>query len=101
LHNNIGQPKKETLRFTVYHDSIETRYISADRELLDQLAHTTGGETLELAELEELPERVRVFEQLSCVRSKPHDIWDRLSVFGTLVCLLGVEWFMRRASGLV
>jgi hypothetical protein len=101
LHNNIGQPKEETLRFTVYHDSIETRYISADRELLDQLAHTTGGESLELSELGTLPEKVRVFEKLSCVRSKPHDIWDRLSVFGTLVCLLGVEWFVRRASGLV
>jgi hypothetical protein len=101
LHNNIGQPEQETLRFTVYHDSIETRYISADRGLLDQLSRTTGGESLELAELGTLPEKVRVFEKLSCFRSKPHDIWDRLSVFGVLVCLLGVEWFIRRASGLV
>jgi hypothetical protein len=101
LHNNIGQPEQERLRFTVYHDSIETRYISADRGLLDQLSHTTGGESLELAELGTLPEKVRIFEKLSCFRSKPHDIWDRLSVFGVLVCLLGVEWFIRRASGLV
>lgn len=101
LHNNIGQPKEETLRFTVYHDSMETRYISADRELLDQISHTTGGESLELSELRTLPEKVKVFEQLSCMRNKPHDIWDRLSVFGTLVCLLGAEWFVRRASGLV
>ncbi len=101
LHNNIGQPEQETLRFTVYQDSIETRYISADREFLDQLSHTTGGESLELAELGALPEKVKVFEKLSCMRSKPRDIWDRLSVFGTLVCLLGVEWFVRRASGLV
>ncbi|MHC4228350.1 MAG: hypothetical protein ACYSW0_13075 [Planctomycetota bacterium] len=101
LHNNIGQPEQDTLRFTVYHDSVETRYVSADREFLDQLSHTTGGESLELAELGTLPEKVRVFEKLSCVRSKPQDIWDRLSVFGALVCLLGVEWFIRRASGLV
>ena len=26
LHNNIGEPKEDTLRFTVYHDSIETRH---------------------------------------------------------------------------
>jgi hypothetical protein len=101
LHNNIGEPEQDTLRFTVYHDSIETRYISSDREFLDQLSHTTGGESLELAELGTLPEKVRIFEKLSCMRTKPRDIWDRLSVFSVLVSLLGVEWFIRRASGLV
>ncbi|MBN1972394.1 MAG: VWA domain-containing protein [Sedimentisphaerales bacterium] len=101
LHNNIGEPDKETARFTVYYDSLETRYVSADRDFLDQISYATGGESLELAELGSLPGKLKLFESLLCERTKPEDVWDRLPVFSALVCLLGIEWLIRRASGLL
>lgn len=101
LHNNIGQPQSDMLRFTVYDDSLEARYVHADRDLLQQLADTTGAESLELAQLQTLPQKVKAFARLSRERTKPQDIWDRRWVFGVLIGLLGGEWLLRRISGLV
>ncbi len=101
LHNNLGEPETETARFTVYQDLLELRYISADREMLDQLAAITGGQMLELDELNDLPEKIKAFERLSCERIRPEDIWDTPLVFGILVAMLGCEWLLRRTSGLV
>ena len=101
LNNNIGTPEKEEVRFTVYQDSIETRYVSADREIHDKLSSITGGAVVELNELDDLPEKVQEFEKLSCLKTKPHDVWDRMEVFAILIGALGLEWFIRRASGLV
>jgi hypothetical protein len=101
LHNNIGEPKEDTARFTVYYDSLETRYVSADREFLSQISYATGGESLELTDLGSLPSKLKLFESLLCERTKPEDVWDRLPVFSVLVCLLGIEWLIRRASGLL
>jgi len=101
LHNNVGKPEKDLVRFTVYDDSVEARCVQADRDMLGLISEITGGETLELAELPTLPERVEVFETLTKERVKPKDAWDRLPVFGTLVGLLAVEWLWRRLSGLL
>lgn len=101
LHNNIGEPNEDTARFTVYYDSLETRYVSADREFLGQISYTTGGESLELSELGTLPGKLKLFESLLCERTKPEDIWDRMPIFSILICLLGIEWLIRRASGLL
>ncbi|MBN2590506.1 MAG: hypothetical protein JXA96_11650 [Sedimentisphaerales bacterium] len=101
LHNNIGEPNEDTARFTVYYDSLETRYVSADRDFLDQISYTTGGESLELSEISSLTGKLKLFESLLCERTKPEDIWDRFPIFGILVCLLGIEWLIRRASGLL
>jgi hypothetical protein len=101
LHNNIGEPNEDTARFTVYYDSLETRYVSADRDFLDQISYTTGGESLELTEIGSLPGKLKLFESLLCERTKPEDIWDRMPIFSILVCLLGIEWLIRRASGLL
>jgi len=85
----------------VYHDSAEARYVAADTELLEQISNVTGAEPLTLSGLEQLPKKVKLFEQLSSERVKPHDIWDRLPIFLVLICILGFEWLIRRASGLV
>jgi hypothetical protein len=101
LYSNVGKPDKDILRFTVYDDSVEQRCVQADREMMNLIAEVTGGEMLEVNELEALPDKMQAFETLARERVKPRDIWDRWSVFGTLVCALGVEWFLRRASGLL
>src|SRR5207247_4480279 len=48
LSNNVGQPREDTARFTVYSDSVETRLVAADRELLPQTSKITGGPGLPL-----------------------------------------------------
>ena len=101
MFNNIGQPRQDTTRFTVYSDSVETRLVAADRELLAQVARITGGSEIPLTDLKELPGRVRQFEQISRDKLKARDIWDRLPVFSLLVGLLAMEWFLRRRVGLV
>jgi hypothetical protein len=101
LYSNVGKPEKDIVRFTVYDDSVEQRCVQADREMMNLIAEVTGGEMLEVGELDTLPDKVRAFETLAKERVKPIDIWDRLPVFSTLICVLGVEWFLRRASGLL
>lgn len=91
----------EEVRFTVYDDSLEARSVQADRDILLQLAETTGAEALTLAEVSTLPERVETFAQLTREHMQPEDIWDRGSVFTLVICLLGCEWLLRRVSGLV
>ena len=101
LSDNLGQPRQEATRFTVYSDSVETRLVAADRELLAQVARVTGGSEIPLAGLKDLPGRVRQFEESSREKLKAQDIWDRLPVFSLLVGLLAMEWFLRRRLGLV
>jgi hypothetical protein len=101
LHNNVGAPQTDMLRFNVYEDSLECRLVDADRELLHLVSRTTGAESVELSQLAALPDKIRTFEQLSREHLRPTDVWDRLSVFTALVCMLGLEWLARRTFGLV
>lgn len=101
LRNNVGEPKEDTLRFAVYADSIETRIVSADRELMQSIADVTSGEALTIEQWNELPERVRAFEQASRELVKPDDVWDKVPFFFALAGLLALEWFARRRLGLV
>jgi hypothetical protein len=101
LSNNLGKPREEIARFTVYSDLVEMRLVAADHELLAQISKVTGGGQIPLAGLNQLPQRVKQFEERSREKLKAEDIWDRLPVFSLLVGLLTVEWFLRRKVGLV
>ncbi len=101
LHNNIGTPKQDMVRFTVYDDSVEARRVEADQDLMQGLASTTGADVLTLSNIDRLPDKIRAFEQLSKERVKPKDIWDRGMVFACLAFVLGLEWLIRRMWGLV
>lgn len=101
LYNNVGKPEKDLVRFTLYDDSVEQRCVQADREMLNLISDVTGGQSLELTELKTLPDKIQAVEVLTRERIKPEDIWDRLPVFGMLICVLAVEWFVRRVSGLL
>jgi hypothetical protein len=69
--------------------------------MLALLSQTTGGESLELEELDTLPERVEVFEKLAQECVKPEDVWDRSWVYAALIGALGIEWLLRRITGLL
>lgn len=101
LHNNIGEPKEDTVRFTVYQDSREKRFVAADPSLMGQVSRVTGGEPLKLDELKSLPDRVHRFELATAERRRPVDAWDGPGLFYLLIGLAAVEWLIRRLSGLV
>lgn len=101
LHNNIGQPKEDTVRFTVYQDSREKRFVAADPSLMGQVARVTGGEPLKLDDIKSLPERVKKFELATAERRRPVDAWDGPGFFYLLIGLGAVEWLIRRLSGMV
>ncbi len=96
-----GKSTDQRVRFTVYSDSIENRFIATDEDMMRQVATLTGGETMKLKELASLPEKVRTFERMTRMEIKPKDAWDTRAIFTLLVCLLGFEWFVRRRAGLV
>jgi len=101
LRNNVGTPESSELRFTVYADSIENRFVATDPDLMTAIADITGGQTLAPDELDELPDLLEAFQRSTREESEPEDVWDRFPVFLAIVCLLAVEWFLRRRSGLV
>jgi len=101
LHNNVGTPEQEELRFTVYTDSIENRFVAADPDLMSAIADTTGGAAIEPSDIGQLPELLAEFQQLTHEEEDPVDVWDRLALFFAIIGLLSLEWFLRRRSGLV
>ena len=101
LHNNVGNPKEETVRFTVYADSLETRFVASNRPLMAHIAAVSGGEELPLDRWDELPRLVTDFELSTRQETKPEDAWDTRSFFFALMALLALEWFVRRRTGLV
>ncbi len=101
LYSNIGQPKELEVRFTVYADLIETRLVAADPNLLASVSEITGGDVLNLDELETLPERLRAHEELMSAGDRPVDVWDILPVLLGLIALLTLEWLLRRGWGML
>jgi hypothetical protein len=101
LNDLVGERDPDTVRFTVYTDAVETRFVASDRETLRYIAETTGGKLLGIDELGEIPGLVAEFERLTKADVNPVDVWDRWPVFAVLISLFGLEWFTRRRWGLV
>jgi hypothetical protein len=101
LHNNIGRPDRDAVRFTVYEDALERRFVAADPALMEQVARITGGDPLAPDQLREMPDRLSRFEEQSVDRPQPIDAWDRPLIFYLLAGVAGLEWLIRRLSGLV
>jgi hypothetical protein len=99
LESNVAP--QEAAPFTVYSDNAETRLVSADPVLMEDIARTTGGDIIALDQLDTLPEKLHAFERQSLSDTKLVDVWDKLGVFAALLAFLAVEWFARRRSGLV
>lgn len=101
LHNNIGAPQTDTARFVVYSDSIETRHVAANPDLMRQIAELTGGRVLRPEEWTTLPRESASRAMDMAHKAKPVDVWDGYSLFGLVVGLLALEWLIRRRAGLL
>ena len=86
--------------FTVFPGREEDANRSADPALMQQIAAVGGGQLLQPAELNSLPEKLRSAELASVKVVEPRTLWDRWWVLAALLCLLTTEWLLRRRLGL-
>lgn len=86
--------------FTVFPGQEEDANRSADPALMQQIAAVGGGESLQPAQLNGLPEKLRAAELSSVKTAEPRTLWDRWWTLAILLCLLTAEWLLRRRSGL-
>lgn len=89
--------------FRVSEPVIEFMDSSMREAALTNLAAATGGKFYRLADVGQLPKDVgRALDKALQAGVKPiqRPIWDMPILFAALVLLAGVEWFVRRRSGL-
>jgi hypothetical protein len=81
--------------------SVEKRDLSADPELMRQVAAISGGAVVGAGEVARLPEVVRRWEAGRQLAHRQRPVWDRWWVLTAMVGLLGAEWWFRRREGLL
>lgn len=80
--------------------SSEMRVVSVDERALEKLANATGGVYLHESELDQLPERLADYRG-SSVQSKIIQVWSTYYWFAAILCLLTIEWLLRKRFGLI
>ena len=79
--------------------STELANVSCNREFLQQLATTTGGQLLEPWQLKDLPELLKPQDEVNSVLQE-ETLWDHWSVMLLFFALLTSEWGIRKMNGL-
>ncbi len=87
-------------RFGVATPSLETRRLEANHETLEQMAAATGGQVIELDQLDEafaaIPDRsVRIPDDIT------EPLWDSKIVLMLFVFAISTEWILRKMFGLI
>lgn len=89
-------------RFLVFPQDLELDNASADSPMLESLAAMTGGQSLAPEQLPELIKKLTdETASLEVQQETKKTFWDTWTFFLTVVCLLGVEWYLRKRWGLV
>ena len=97
-----GTTMRRTGRFYVQAVRTEAVSLTADHQLLLNLAALNKGEMIAPASLQQLEKMLRSNEQikpLARYSKRRHSLLDHLGVWLLLVLLLGGEWFLRKWSG--
>ena len=68
--------------------------------LLTKLAEMSGGKYYPVAEANQLVNQISLVESATS-QITDIDIWDLPLIFGMILMLLGLEWFLRKRGGLV
>ena len=68
--------------------------------LLTNLANMTGGKYYPIEEANQLVNQISLVESATS-QITDVDIWDLPFIFGMILMLLGLEWFLRKRGGLV
>jgi uncharacterized membrane protein len=80
---------------------LEDRETAMQPETARQIAEMSGGKSLSLLDLSELPEEFGEQEPLSRIVKLQIDLWDSPIPFVLLVLFAGTEWYLRRKENLV
>lgn len=89
-------------RFLVFEQDLELDNAAADAPTMESLAAMTGGQALAPEELPGLIKRLAEDTQhLDVQQETKSTFWDTWTFFLTVVCVLGLEWYLRKRWGLV
>ena len=101
LKNNTGSPAQLSQSIEVLSASVEKRELSADPELMKELAETSGGTVVNAGDIARMPDVVQRWEAARQLAHRQRPMWDRWWVIGAMFVLLGAEWWLRRREGLL
>lgn len=101
LRNNVGNPASLSQNIEVVSASVEKRELSADPDLMRQLAEVSGGAVVNAGDVPRLPEIVRRWEAARELSYQRRSVWDRWWLMTGIFGLLGAEWWLRRREGLL
>ncbi len=94
---NLG---KQQALFEVKPSYAEFSDAALNIPLLSNLADMSGGKYYPVAEADQLVNQISLVESATS-QITDVDIWDLPLIFGMLLMLLGLEWFLRKRGGLV
>ncbi len=86
--------------FSVAGVSVELLDPSRNASLLERIARDTGGSYLEGAGLDSLPRRLNLSDR-RVERRDTREVRGNAAILAGIVLLLGIEWILRKAWGLV
>ena len=96
---DLGEKPVEATLYVHDRPSLELSDLSANRDLLTQIADTSGGRVFQLDELHELPKQFKTYEATTS-RYEESPLWDRWPWLVVLFALLTTEWVIRKLNGL-
>jgi hypothetical protein len=91
-------------RFTVGQLNLEFLETKMNKQLLEQMAFRTGGKFYMITDSENLSNDIRAsvkFSAKEIVQKTEIELWNWQYTLGTLVLLFGIEWFIRKRSGML
>jgi hypothetical protein len=94
-----GDPavRPATVNFRVDPAHSELDRPKLDWALLEDVARSSGGTPVRLAEFEKIPDAFKI-KQVHRLLEYRDEMWDAPIVFGSLVCLVTLEWLLRKRS---
>jgi hypothetical protein len=89
-------------RFLVFQQDLELDNAAADSATMESLSAMTGGQSLAPEQLPELINRLtQQTSTLEIQQETKKTFWDTWPFFLMIVCLLSLDWYLRKSWGLV
>ena len=85
--------------FEVAESYAEFTNAELNAQLLQTLANTSGGKYYTFEDASQMVNHIPLVESATS-RLVDEDIWDMPLIFGSVILLLGLEWFLRKRRGL-
>jgi hypothetical protein len=101
LRNNVGKPAEMATTVEVVSASIENRTLSANPDLMRQLAETSEGQVVTGRDVRRLDDIVWTWRARRELAEQKIALWDHWALLAAILGVLGAEWFTRRKEGLL